>query len=669
MKITIKMSLFVILLSIVSCSDDPVKQVLRMADNNRIELQKVLDHYQHLGDNEKYKAARYLIGNIPGHFSYDTSDLYIYRPVIDKISSLRAKGISDAGIISKLVNPLMDSLIRVHPLSNVYSNTKNDVTSIKSELLIKTIEQAFDSYRHNPFKDSIQFDDFLEYVLPYRVQNGYGLEDWRSYFNQNYSFKTWQDLSSVHMFCDSLLYDFKDLKLGVYVASEFPYIKFRDVLKSKLTNCTQRCWFNCLLLRSSGIPTAIDFVPACRVHELGHEWNVIKLKGGFYPFESFWNDDVRYLKAFYGREKMDPEIGVLQFPKIYRKTFIMNTSELLNHAIHSNDKIPQFFQNPFLKDVTNEYFRTFTIESPIVRNIKSVIYAYACVMGSNQVWEPIDFGKIKKGKISFHSMGSENVYLPSFYESGNMIPAAYPILLKDNGSTSILSPDTVHTRHIEISYVGYLQPRIQKYKKAFIGATIEGSNEKDFEVSEILYQINELCEPGTYHIPINSRNNYRYFRFSIPTNKTELNEIKFFTKKKGIENEIKGELICSDPKNNLLFQKLIDGDLIKKINFNSLGGMHKGLNKIWIGYDFKVPTSISGFKFYFTTNINIRSEGIYELLYWDFGWKSLGIKKPDLLNSISFDRVPENSLLMIKIHDTDKYSRPFTYSGEEQHWW
>lgn len=650
---------------------DSLETALKLAGPNRTELEIVMNHYSiNKADSLKLKAAHYLIENMPGHFSYDSTHIHEYRSAIEKINSLR-KGDFSNEVISEQVNPLMDSLIRIYPLSNVYSKTENDLTSIKSGLLTNTIEQAFESYDHNPFKDSILFDDFLEYVLPYRVQNGYCLEDWRSYFTQNYSLKTGQEFSSVHQFCDSLLYNFKDIKIGWPITDKFPYIKLTDYLKSKLTNCPQKCWFNCLLLRSFGIPTAIDFVPACRVHDRGHEWNIIKLKDGLYPFDPFWEGfgGMQYLKASYERIKIHPAIGPIQFPKIYRKTYKMNISELLNHAIHSDEEIPPFFQNFFLKDVTNEYFKTFTIESPIVRNIKSIGYAYACVLGPDQVWVPVDFGEIKKGKITFHSMGSENVYLPSFYEIGNTIPAAYPILLNDNGSTSILSPDTVHARNIEISHVAYPKPELKEYKEAFIGATVEGSNYKNFEKSEILYQINELCEPGTYHIPINSISKYRYFRFTIPKAKCKLNEIKFFIKKNGIENEVNGELISSNPKDNLLFQKIIDGDLITGTYFTELRETHKNSDKIWIGYDFKVPASISAFEFYFVFGANIRKEGIYELLYWDFEWKSLGVKKSNSTSPVIFDHVPENALLMIKIHDTDKYSRPFTYSDRKQHWW
>ncbi len=654
---------------IISCNGRgrKLKSAVERAGENKGELLKVIKHYtKDPADSLKLEAAKYLIENMLGHYSYDSSQLNRYRPVVDRISLLRAKGLSNVEIKER-VNPVMDSLVGIYPLSDIYSKAKDDLTSIKSELLINTIEQAFDSYDKNPFKDSIKSDDFLEYILPYRVQNGYCLEEWRPYFTKNYFLKDGHEIQSVHQYCDSLLFNFKDIKIGWLIADKFPYLKLKDYLQSKLTNCPQKCWFNCLLLRSFGIPVTIDFVPTCRVHEVGHEWNAIKLKNGTYPFEPFW-DDIRYLKAIYGQKKAHPQYGPIQFPKVYRKTYKANISELLNYAINTGEEIPALFQNPFVKDVTNEYFKTFSLNTPISRNLNEAAYAYACVIGSNQTWIPVDYGKIRKGRISFRSLGPENVYLPSFYRYGNIIPADYPFLFTQEGNLIKFCPDTMNFRKIGISYVAYPRAELKEYKEAFIGGTIEGSNDKDFKKSEILYQIKELCEPGTYHIPLYSKYKYRYFRFAISKTKVKLNEVKFYNTKSGTENKLDGELICSSPNDKLLFKKVIDGDLITAAVLNSSNKLNSS-DKIWIGYDFKVPVSINAFEFYFVFDANIRKEGVYELLYWDFGWKSLGIKKSEATNQISYDHVPENALLMIKIHDTDKYSRPFTYSNGEQHWW
>jgi hypothetical protein len=320
-NIALGIYIYFIAIILCSCSFEKNNRIFKLAinqaGNNKEEFKKVINHYQkgHC-DSLNLRATRFLIENMPGHFSYDSTDLYHYRSVVDTINAMSSRGLS-LTVIKRKVNPLlMDSLISVYPLSNVYSKREDDLTHVKSSMLIKNIDLAFKYYDQNPFKDSILFEDFLEYVLPYRIQNGDCLENWRSYLTQNYFIK--QNTSNVHQLCDSLLYNFNGITIKKQVADEFPYIKVKNYLTSQSTNCPQKCWFNCLLLRSFGIPTTIDYVPACRVHEAGHEWNSIKLKGGFYLFEPFWLDSGRYLKAFYSRTKMHPEIGPIQCTKELR---------------------------------------------------------------------------------------------------------------------------------------------------------------------------------------------------------------------------------------------------------------------------------------------------------------------------------------------------------------
>jgi len=488
------------------------------------------------------------------------------------------------------VNPLMDSLNAVYPLGNIYSKRENDVTSVSPKMLINNIDLAFEYYNCNPFKDSILFEDFIESVLPYRIQNGPCIEDWRSYFIRNYSHKTEYNFSRADQLCDSLLYQFREIKLGWQIAEQFPYLKLDDYLTSQLASCLQKCWFNCMLLRSFGIPVTIDFVPASRVHESGHEWNAIKLKGGILPFDPFWEGvhGNRYLKAFYSRSANHPIIGAIQFPKIYRKTFKAHITELLEHAATSGEKVPSFFLNPFILDVTNEYFTTFDITAPLIkRNDEKADYAYACVMGSKRAWIPVGYGKIKSRRTKFHSLGSNNVYLPAHYQTGNMTPAGYPILLNDNGSALILCPDLVNTRSIKISSVAYFRPRLEEFKKSFNGCTIEGADNVNFKNSEILYQLANAYEPGTYRIPVCSNSKYRFIRFKIRNSTIKINEFKLFSASGETENELEGKPIYSDASDSLMLRKSVDHDKLTGANFDELSDEHKLSGNIWIGYDLK----------------------------------------------------------------------------------
>ncbi|HYQ57598.1 MAG TPA: hypothetical protein VEP89_09660, partial [Draconibacterium sp.] len=476
-----------------SCSTNQnTKQILKLAGPNRAELENILQQYaKDESDSIHLEAARYLINNMPGHYAYDTTDLSKYRPVVEKIVELRSAGVS-VNNIKEQVNPLMDELDSKYPLSQFYSNTQNDLNYISAEILKGHIELAVNQYNQNPFKDSIAFEDFLEYVLPYRILDGKSAEDWRSYFIQNHAEYLDQDYKTLHELCDSLLYNYHKIEIGWDIATRFPYVKLEDYLKSRMALCPEKTWFNCMLLRSFGIPATIDYNPVSRLHEVGHEWNAIKLKSGTHPFEAFWGGgNIWHLKKLYGRESMHDMLGIVEFPKIYRKTYKMNVTELLEHKIKIDEEIPPFFQNPFQLDVSEEYFKTYPVESPVLKEIEDHDYVYACVMGANLAWVPVEFGKIKRGKTSFRNMGSNNVYLTCNYQFGSIVPAAYPVFLNDDGENVILKPDTARRIALHAAHVAYPEPWIAVLQECLVGARVEVSNDKDFKNYKVLYEITE----------------------------------------------------------------------------------------------------------------------------------------------------------------------------------
>ena len=44
-----------------------------------------------------------------------------------------------------------------------------DIETVKAHLLIENIDLAFKAFEEQPWKDEVSFDDFCEYILPYRV--------------------------------------------------------------------------------------------------------------------------------------------------------------------------------------------------------------------------------------------------------------------------------------------------------------------------------------------------------------------------------------------------------------------------------------------------------------------------------------------------------------------
>ena len=53
-----------------------LRYALKAAEGNRLQLERVLDHYRYEDkDPSKLAAAKYLIANMPGHYSYADTTL------------------------------------------------------------------------------------------------------------------------------------------------------------------------------------------------------------------------------------------------------------------------------------------------------------------------------------------------------------------------------------------------------------------------------------------------------------------------------------------------------------------------------------------------------------------------------------------------------------------
>lgn len=153
-----------------ACSNNfLLEQALTSAGSNRAELEKVLDHYKH--DSLKYRAACFLIENMPGKYGIEAEnpdDAYkCFLKNIPEKDSINWK------LDSCHVGHLLDSVatIAVPRMRKV-----EDIKKITSSLLIENIDYAFKAWEESGY--SYDFDDFCHYILPYRIGHE-PLSSWR----------------------------------------------------------------------------------------------------------------------------------------------------------------------------------------------------------------------------------------------------------------------------------------------------------------------------------------------------------------------------------------------------------------------------------------------------------------------------------------------------------
>ncbi|WP_065218577.1 MULTISPECIES: hypothetical protein [Butyricimonas] len=153
--------LFSVCLYIVGCSSSSLEKALKLSGNNRQELEKVLDHFSSKGEHLKLKAAQYLIKNMPGHYTFEGEALNNYYNYIDSNFS---KYSCYYRYYLKII-PLLNSEITAR------LSRKDDILNISSDFLIAYINNVFKQRERTPWLLEMKFEDFCEYVLPYRIGN------------------------------------------------------------------------------------------------------------------------------------------------------------------------------------------------------------------------------------------------------------------------------------------------------------------------------------------------------------------------------------------------------------------------------------------------------------------------------------------------------------------
>lgn len=141
-----------------SC-DREVTYALESAKGNREELEKVLKYFKNDSDNLKYKAACFLIKNMPYHYSYTGKSVDTYDSIYMRMA-MEPKQFRDS---------VFNDLIKRVDFRD--KEIQWDIETLNAELLITAIEYACDTWKNVSWNKNYDNQFFFDYVLPYRILN------------------------------------------------------------------------------------------------------------------------------------------------------------------------------------------------------------------------------------------------------------------------------------------------------------------------------------------------------------------------------------------------------------------------------------------------------------------------------------------------------------------
>ena len=612
-------------------------EVISSSTNNKAELEKVILHYQDIGDSAKVQAAYYLIANMPGKQSVMPANNDEFEDIHSKLTAGRLKPV-----------------------------VLEDLENIKADYLIRNIDQAFDQWKKTPWHADYSFEEFCEYVLPYRVTTE-PPEDWRSIALSN----PLRAEDSLLQYGDQIALT-KALILGHYFehsyeTGEYPFaFTFTEMNSLRSGSCALQAYFGVQLMRSRGIPCAADLVPVWANRHSDHIWmSVILPEGEKWDFGYGWDF----------KNTMPYKIS-----KIYRMTYSVDYDDLLfkNRNI---EFVPTFFKNFNLKDVTSEYgmpMSNFTIEVPESRGAK---LAWLCTF-DNVAWQPVAYAPVEKKKAKFENIGRGVLwisnkyqeftvntgdgiaYLPACFENSKLVPQGNPFALHEDGSIEEFIPDygNMQTLTLKRKY-----PKRQYFidnEKNLIGSRFEGANRSDFKDAELIMIVTGHNDGLLKNIEVANPRKYRYIRF-IPTSDTvtKVAEIKVFSD----SIELKGKVLCNKADRLESSLQVFDDNTLSWHLVNPPG--EKSPTIEWFGLDFGTKQEITSIAFAPHTDDNEIIPGEkYQLRYWDNGWKTTPERIADDYY-MTWENVPSGALFWLRNLTKGKEERIFTYENGKQVWW
>ncbi len=650
-----KQLLFTFLIIILSGCQKPVsnlEKALVLAGDNRSEVEKILAYYsQKPEDSLKYRAACYLIENMPGHISYNDS-LY-YRNYYDDIDSV-------ADVYKSLSVEAKDSFFigimnkhRDRPLETI-----EDIKIISAEYLISNIEKAFSVWRGSDWATHIDFDLFCEYILPYKTVELQELDGWRDYFEFRFD-DDLRQLEYCDLFRNSSYRACQKVNEGIRSEvtarniHEYGFFvrKMSTLAKVPFGVCDDYNVLAISVMRAKGIPCVLDFTPQWPFRSLGHSWGALMKNSGKHAVFSGGS----------GRPG-DPHKEDHKMAKVFRHAYAINPEI---YDIHNSQKyIPTTFQSASIKDVTEEYMET--VDIGIRKSAASKDkYAYLAVF-DNRNWVPIHWGKVKNRDIIFEKMGKDIVYLPVYFGQEGIIPFSDPILLTITGDMITLTADTLTKRTLTLWRKYPAFHSVYKVGKRVLGGRIEAANNPGFNNADTIHVIDEygIMAREIKLDMIDSQ--YRYWRYYSPDGGfCNIAEMYFF--KKGATEDTVGRIIGTDG-------SLGTGDTFSKKAVFDRDALTffdaPQRNDCWVGMDFGEPINIEKIIYIPRSDGNTIEIGDdYELFYWEsHQWRTLGRKIAKGV-TITFDNCPGNALFLLHNHTKGKEERIFTYEDNKQVWW
>ena len=630
--------LIVIMLLFAACSGakSDLEVALELAGDNRAELQKVLDHYKDAP--EKLAAAKFLIENMPAHHSYkNQKGIAEYYKIASKFLESDLKPIEQRDTLNYYTEKQMPGLDK---------EFVSDIKIMTADYLIYSIDHAFNQWKNRPWTEHLSFDEFCEWLLPYKTAENQTFDHWRDTLSDCYAHCLGRQLyddeeyNTIIRVVDLIRSEMIDNVPynGMFIKHVYAPLDASTMKRITFGRCVDYVNMVVSVYRSLGIPVVIDATPCYGRYRSGHSWNVIMTeRGEQLPAE--YEFTTEHGKRFFPAQR---------FPKVYRTTYAINRDRVK----YRNESALKYPFDYCQKDITSQYTKTSDIEITTYDGINlAEKYCYISIFnGHNVEWSFVDYGEMKDGKACFKNIGRNILYIAQGFDGKRVVNISDPFILHQNGEIEYLKfSANGATRSLDIRRKYFQNRNVVEMRQRLHGGKIQGADNPDFRNAEDIFEIDDVyvLDPQ----PVTCSKAYKYYRYLSPDGSYgSIAELKFYD---ADTSEIVGTPIANKVADSTAIKKAFDGNYLSNFETEDPDGN-------WVGVKASKPQKISFVRIAPRSDDNDICPGdTYELLYYNGNqWISMG-KKVATTNILHYDNVPSNTLYWVKDHTRGWDERPF----------
>lgn len=658
------------------------------------KYQSVVFYYKYIRFNpQKAEAAKFLIENMKYHTSTGVvvsvdSRVETWRAESDALYSF----VIDGHSLSDFPKDSLERMQKEHrvemekdSLPEVMCDMKprRDTDIITPRFLVRHIDHAFKVWRSSPFARKLSFDEFKEYILPYRAIEGYGFNMTGKKYGELFEKYVRSDTAStvrnaVQAYNQAIYWlrgmngnTKRERKGGIY-----------DLYTHGKHDCVDVASYGCNILRACGIPVVVEF-NVCYRNFSGRHYHC-----------SVWNNAKAGWEDFNAESSLpgSSDLAFSETMNVYRQLYgaQRNTPYFLRN---DGEPIPPLLDNPCIVDVTSRLRTTTSITLPMTVKTDNRLAYLATFSHEFGGTLPVTWGVIDPAAqtVTFENVVPDAIYFPVYYEGQGLVSFGAPfcVSLPDTSDENpVISPvpftdydgqdcDTLSTLTLTRKFPR--KPNMIRLAEELIGGRILGANKRDFSDAVTLLTLKQPLPPNFVDYPLERTGLYRYYRFQASEEHPHANisMLEWITESKyGYKNVLPPSrphiLVPSDTlklKEDARLVKLLDDESWEKMNWKAeydgnmqtAPGAYPNIT-LWL----KEPQVVTRVRMAPKNADNgIQGGDRYQLLYWDGDWKSIGLVRASH-EYVTFHNIPKGKLYWLRNLDRGKEEMPFVVDGEEQ---